>query len=223
MSIPDLILSLPIWWLNGLLAVVYWLLAHLEEFAALLAGLILVLGVDPVLQARAGERPRRHGRGEVRTTRPNSQLFTLLTLAAWLGVSLVSQFPLPLIGTLLWWLGLLAVIAVPEERLNQLWWVRAGILTYAGLVCLWRIGLGMMGAASPADWAAMMGGRAQAQVILSSTRGNLASLGMLFVFAIYPLGYAGLLFNRFLRNPKPLYNLGLEAGEVIRRLRTRES
>jgi hypothetical protein len=36
------------------------------------------------------------------------------------------------------------------------------------------------------------------------------------------LGYIGLLLNRFLRNPKPLYNLGLETSDVLQRLRTRE-
>ena len=32
---------------------------------------------------------------------------------------------------------------------------------------------------------------------------------------------AAMLFNRFIRNPKPLYNIWQEAGDVISRLRTR--
>ena len=58
-------------------------------------------------------------------------------------------------------------------------------------------------------------------MVLSHTRGNVALIGMLFVFVLYPLGYAGLLLNRFFRNPKPLYNTFREAGEVIQRIRTR--
>jgi hypothetical protein len=46
-------------------------------------------------------------------------------------------------------------------------------------------------------------------------------IGMLFVLVLYPVGYAAMLMNRFIRNPKPLYNLWSEAGEVLKRLRTR--
>ena len=67
----------------------------------------------------------------------------------------------------------------------------------------------------------IVGSSAAAQVALDSTRSNVATLGMVFVFVLYPLGYAGLLLNRFFRNPKPLYNTWMEAGDVIRRLRTR--
>jgi hypothetical protein len=58
-------------------------------------------------------------------------------------------------------------------------------------------------------------------VALASTRSNVALIGMLFVFVLYPVGFAAMLLNRFIRNPKPLYNLWLEAGDVLRRLRTR--
>ena len=157
-----------------------------------------------------------------RPLRPNAQYFTLATLLAWLLVSISSRFPVPLIGACLWWLGLLGILAVPEERFNQLWWAKTGILTYAGLVLALRFGLGMLSNVSPADWAAVVGSQLDAQAALSSTRGNIATIGMLFTFVLYPLGYAGLLLNRFLRNPKPLYNLGSEAGAVLQRLRIRQ-
>jgi hypothetical protein len=200
----------------------YWTFAHLSEIAALLAGALILLGIDPVVQSRASQRPRRQDRGEAHTAPPNAQYLTLGVILAWLAVSLTSRFPVPLIGACLWWVGLLAILAVPEERFNQLWWAKTGLLVYAGLVLLLRYGLGMLNQVSPADWAAVVGSRLDAQAALTSTRGSLATLGMLFVFVIYPLGYAGMLLNRCLRNPKPLYNLGLEAGEVLRRLRTRQ-
>lgn len=218
----DFTLALPVWWLNGLLAVAYWLLEHLAEFAALLAGAAIALGVDPALQRQASDRPRRHGRGAVATASPNARYFTIFTLLVWLAVSLTSRFPIPLAGALLWWLGLLAALASPEERFNQLWWAKSGILAYAALVLALRLGLLSLAQVSPADWAGLVGSRAGAQLALESARGNVAAIGMLFVFVIYPLGYAGLLWNRILRNPKPLYNLGMGAGDVLRRLRTRE-
>jgi hypothetical protein len=222
MSMADVLLSLPVWWVNGLLAVLYWSLEHLAELAALIAGVAILLGIDPVVQQRASQRPRRNERGEVLTSRLNAQYLTLASLLAWTLVSLTSRFPVPLIGACLWWVGLLAILAVPEERFNQLWWAKTGILVYAGLVLLLRFGLVVLNQVSPADWAAVVGSRLDAQTALTSTRGNIAAIGMLFVFVIYPLGYIGLLLNRFLRNPKPLYNLGLEAGDVLQRLRTRK-
>jgi hypothetical protein len=222
MNITETILAIPVWWINGLLAMLYWSLARLPELAAALAGAAILLGIDPVVQQRATERPRRQGRGEAQTGRPNAQYFTLATLAMWLAVSFTSRFPVPLIGACLWWLGLLAILAVPEERFNQLWWAKTGLAVYALLVLLLRYGLIVLNQVSPADWAMVVGSRLDAQLVLSSTRGNLAMIGMLFVFVLYPLGYAGLLFNRLLRNPKPLYAIGLEAGDVIRRLRTRQ-
>jgi hypothetical protein len=46
-------------------------------------------------------------------------------------------------------------------------------------------------------------------------------IGMLFVLVLYPVGFTGMLMNRFIRNPKPLFNVWREAGDVIRRVRTR--
>jgi hypothetical protein len=222
MSLSELLLAIPVWWVNGLLAMLYWSISHMAEFIALLAGAAILVGIDPVVQHRASERPRRHERGGVQTTMPNAQYFTLATLLTWVLVSLSSRFPVPLIGACLWWIGLLGILAVPEERYNQLWWAKTGILVYAGMVLALRFGLVVLNQVSPADWAAIVGSRADAQVVLSSTRGNIATIGMLFVFVLYPLGYSGLLLNRFLRNPKPLFNIGLEAGDVIQRLRTRQ-
>lgn len=221
MSIIETLLAIPVWWLNGVLAMIYWAIGHTAEILAILAGAVILFGVDPIVQRRASERPRRHERGGVQTSAPNAQCFTTVTLLLWVIVSLVSQFPVPLIGACLWWIGLLGILSVSEERFNQLWWAKTGILIYTGMVLILRFGLTVLNQVSPADWAAVIGSRADAQVVLTNTRGNIATIGMLFVFVLYPLGYAGLLLNRFLRNPKPLYNIGLEAGEVIQRLRTR--
>jgi hypothetical protein len=223
MSITETLLAIPVWWINGVLAMLYWSIGHLAEIISILAGIAILLGIDPLVQKRASERPRRHNRGGVQTASLNAQYFTLATILAWILVSLSSRFPVPLIGACLWWIGLLGILAVPEERFNQLWWAKTGVLIYSGMVLMLRFGLIVLNQVSPADWAAVVGSRADAQVVLTSTRGNIATIGMLFVFVIYPLGYTGLLLNRFLRNPKPLYNIGLEAGEVIQRLRTRQT
>lgn len=222
MSFSELLLAVPVWWINGILAVLYALASHLEEFAVLLAGMIILLSYDPQVQRRASSRPRRYGRGELQTSPPVAQYFTLGTLLAWIPVSLTSRFPVPLLGVLLWWVGLAGILVLPEERYNQLWWAKTGILVYAGIVLALRFSLEMLAQASPADWAGVVGDRLGAEMALVSTRSSLATVGMLFVFVLYPVGYCGLLLNRFLRNPKSVFTIGREAGDVIRRLRTRQ-
>lgn len=214
-------LSLPIWLLNGALYIFYWLAGHLAEIISILMGLLISFGIDPHLQARASDRPRRYERGNAHTAAPAGMYFTLSVLLIWVIVSLLSKHPIPAIGAAMWSVGLLGILAVPEERFNQLWWVKTGILVYAALTLLLRFGLQSLQATTAADWAAVIGSSADAQIILERTRSNVAMVGMLFVLALYPVGYAAMLLNRFIRNPKPLYNIWLEAGDVLRRLRTR--
>ncbi len=221
MTLGDLLLALPMWFLNGLLVTIYWLVAHLAEVVSLLSGLVIAFGIDPVIQARASERPRRYERGGVQTSSQAATYFTLAVLSVWMIASIFSRFPIPLIGAALWIIGLIAILAVSEERFNLLWWVKTGILTYAILSFLLRFGLQALEITSPAAWASVVGSSADAQVVLEQTRGNVAMIGMLFVFVLYPVGFSAMLFNRFLRNPKPLYNFRMEAGDVLRRLRTR--
>ncbi|MBA4363869.1 MAG: hypothetical protein C0411_24515, partial [Pseudomonas sp.] len=160
--------------------------------------------------------------GEVQTSAPTAQYYTLFVMLVWLAVAGISQFPVPVIGAGMWWVGLVAIIAVSEERFNQLWWVKTGVLLYAVLVVLLRLGLLALQMTSPAAWSSVMGGSAEAQIALASTRNSVGMIGMLIIFVMYPVGYAGMLFNRYLRNPKPLYNMFTEAGDVIRNLRTRQ-
>jgi len=221
MDWTQVVLAAPVWWLNGLLFVLYWITGHIFEVISILVAAVILFGIDPFLQERASDRPRRYGRGEVHTAPPIAQYMTLGTLAVWMIVSLTSEFPVPLIGMMLWMIGLAGILVVSEERFNQQWWAKIGILAYAGLVTLLRFGLVALRSASPADWAAVVGTSEDAQMVLANTRGNVAMIGIMFTFILYPLGYGGLLLNRFFRNPKPLYNILQESGDVLRRLRTR--
>ena len=209
------------WLINGTLFLFYWLAGHIAEASSLVCGLVIAFGLDPYLQARATERPRRYERGGVLTAVPAATYFTLGVLAVWVTVSITSRYPVPLIGAAMWLVGLLAILALPEERFNQQWWVKTGILVYAALVLLLHFGLQTLQGTNPSDWAGIIGSSADAQTVLANTRSNVAMIGMLFVLVLYPLGFVAMLFNRFIRNPKPLYNIWLEAGDVIRRLRTR--
>ncbi len=216
------LLAFPIWLINGLLVTLYWLVGHLADLISLLVVLLIGLGIAPVLQRRAVVRPRRYGRGEAVTGRPTATLYTLAAGAVWLIASLMSKPPIPVIGMFMWLTALAAVLLVSEERMNVLWWANTGMGVYAMAALLFRGGMALLGSVSPAAWAATVGSAQDAQIILETTRANIATIGMVAVFVLYPLGYAAMLFNRFLRNPKPLYNTFMEAGEVLARMRSRE-
>jgi hypothetical protein len=63
MSITETLLAIPVWWINGVLAMLYWSIGHLAEIISILGGVTILLGIDPLVQKRASERPRRHNRG----------------------------------------------------------------------------------------------------------------------------------------------------------------
>src|SRR5690242_2689497 len=98
MTFGDFLLNIPMWFLNGLLITVYWLADHLPEVVSLLSGFVIAVGIDPVIQARASERPRRYERGGVQTSSQAATYFTLAVLSVWLIASIFSRFPIPLIG-----------------------------------------------------------------------------------------------------------------------------
>jgi hypothetical protein len=71
-------------------------------------------------------------------------------------------------------------------------------LVYIRLVLLSSNDLVVENEVSPVDRAAIVGSQLDSQDVLITTCGNIAVIGMLCVFVIYPLGYFRLLFNRFL-------------------------
>ena len=214
--------SLPLWFVNGSLFVLYWIAGNLFTVFSLMLALFIAFGIDPHIQSRAVDRPRRYGRGIVSTGAPSATYLTLVTALTWTVVSITSKFPIPLIGAVLWTLALTAILFVTEERFNILWWAKVGIIVYAVLVVGLQAGLYALQMTDPVAWASMLGSSGDAQDVIANTRGNIATIGVLFEFAIYPLSYAGLLFNRVLRNPKPLFSAWTEFGDVIRRIRTRQ-
>jgi hypothetical protein len=217
----DFLLSLPLWLLNGFLAIVYWLAGHVAELLSIVFGLVIAFFFDPPIQRRATEPSRRYERGTVQAAVPIATYFTLIVLGLWLVVSAISKYPIPAIGAAMWFVGMISILAVSEERVNQLWWVKTGILVYVVLVLLLRFGLQALDATSPADWASVIGSSTDAQAVINQTHSNVAMIGMLFVLVLYPIGFAAMLLNRFIRNPKPLFNIWREAGDVIKRVRTR--
>ena len=218
----EVLTSLPIWFVNGALYVLYWIADNLFTVYSFGVALFIAFGIDPHIQSRAVDRPRRNGRGFVSTGAPSATYLTLATALIWTGVSATSEFPVPLIGAVLWSMAFLAILFVTEERYNVLWWAKSGIILYAAIVVGLRAGLLALQMTDPIAWANMLGSSGDAQDIIASTRGNIAIIGILFEFAIYPLSYAGLLFNRVFRNPKPFFSAWTEFGDVIRRIRTRQ-
>lgn len=221
MDLGQSITALPIFLVNGFLATVYWFAANFTDAISILVAAMILFWIDPYIQNRATARARRYGRGAAHAGAPTSQYLTLFTILTWVLISQFSSQPIPFIGMCLWLIGLIGILAVSEQRFNQLWWAKIGIITYAAIVVILRIWIGAIGLANPADWASIAGSSADAQVMIQNTRSNVVTISILFEWFIFPLGYTGLLLNKALRNPKPLFNVFTEPGEVLRRLRVR--
>ena len=108
------LLSLPMWFLNGCLSLLYWLAGHIPEMLSLLFGLVIAFLFDPPIQKRATGHPRRYERGTVQTAAPTATYFTLVVLGLWLIVSSISKYPIPAIGAAMWFVGLISILAGSE-------------------------------------------------------------------------------------------------------------
>ena len=83
----QLLTSLPLWFINGTLYVLYWIAGNLLSAYSFGIALFIAFGIDPHIQSRAVDRPRRYGRGVVSTGAPPATYLTLVTAIIWMGVS----------------------------------------------------------------------------------------------------------------------------------------
>ena len=151
---------------------------------------------------------------------PAASDFTLVVLGLWLVDLLDLHNPASILGAVMWLVGLLSILAVPEERFTSCGgsrpdsWSTGSWYCSCGLVCRAR-------GHQPRRSGYCHRQRRGCPGYDQTDPQNVAMIGMLFVLVLYPVGFAAMLMNRFIRNPKPLFNIWREAGDVIRRVRTR--
>ena len=219
-----LVTDLPVYLVNGVLVIFYWLAAHSAALVSLACALVIALLPDAEIQARAGFRPGRNGDSRSNGTTPRTaQVMTGTVLAAWLIAQWDMGAPVPWIGAVMWVSGLAAVLTLSSQRFNLLWYVKSGIAIYALAVMGSRIYLGYTTHLTPEQWAALIGSSESAAEVIASTRGNVTTILLWALWLVVPLGYFSMLVQQAFINPMSIVNPLAGSQELLRALRVRGS
>ena len=204
---------------NGLLAVFYCLWSNGPALLSLLGAAGVLLVYDRQERRVVGDRVRRYGRGERIQASRRSHGLTLVTAASWTVAALLSAPPIPLIGASMWVAFLVALRYIPQERSQLLFRQKTMILGYA----LIALAMQALFSYSPdlSRLAAVMGSRGDAAALFSTLQDGLMPYAALVVWVMYPLGYFGMIAQRFAVNRGSLLKPGGTAEDYIRDLRTR--
>ena len=226
--------DLPVYFANGVLIIVYALAGSAPALTCMAATLGMVLLPDVEAQRRAAFQPNHaipgrfpsgaSRRGEAAFPQPRTaQGMTLLALLFWLAAQAGMGAPVPWIGAVMWLAGLLAILALPGQQFNLLWFVKAGIVLYA-LVAVTgsRIYLASTASLTAAEWAGLVGSSGDAAALVAGTRGSMTAVILWALWLIVPLGYFSMLAQQLFANPMSIANPFATAQGMLRRLRTRD-
>ena len=205
-------------WANGLLTLAYaaWDNAALIVSAA--CGLAILFTHDRAVQRMAGGRALRYGRGARVQASYRSHVETLITLLVWCAAALLSAPPIPLIGMAMWVGFLVALKLVPQERESLLFRQKSMIAVYGLLAIALRLALSYSPDVERMAFA--LRGRGEAGQLFDSIRDGLLPYVALVMWVMYPLGYFGMIAQRFAINRGSLLSSGTPE-DVVRALRHR--
>ncbi len=108
---------------------------------------------------------------------------------------------------------------MPQEQEPLLFRQKIMIALYALMVIAFR--LAMSYAPDPDQLLRMMGGEGDAAAVFATVRGSLLPYAMLILWVMYPLGYFGLIGQRFLINRGSSFKARRNIADTLGDLRTR--
>jgi hypothetical protein len=206
-------------WANGWLAAAYWLIDNAALLIAIACAIWIMRRHDRYVQHVTGERALRYARGSRVIASHRSVYETLVTLSLWACAALMSVSPIPAIGAVMWLTFIAALHLIPQERDNVLFRQKVMIAIYALMVMAFR--LAMSYSPDPDQLLRMMGGEGDAAAVFATVRGSLMPYAMLILWVMYPLGYFGVIAQRFIVNRGSLFKARRDVADVIGDLRTR--
>ena len=207
--------------INGALRVTYFALDHLALLISLLAALILAGLYDRWLARLANTRPDRAGRPAPRRSTRQPYLRTLITLALWLIAASLYPAPVPELGAAMWITAVVVVLLVPVDRQRVLARFKDILLGYAFalLVFLWYTST--LAAASPREWAAIIGGVGEAQQTLAQNQSLVMTIGTIGLTWSGPFAAATYAFRTLTSHLDSLANARQTATQIVREIMTR--
>ncbi len=204
---------------NGILAVWYFLWSQGPLLLSLGCAVVIAVLYDRRTRHQAGERLRRYRRGQQVHASYRPYWETGGAVLLWSAASYLSAPPIPLIGGLMWLAFVICLRFIPQERENLLFRQKVMIAGY-GLIAL---AMRWMLSYSPdlSHLAAMLGSQGDAVGLFDTIRDGLTPYAALVVWVMYPLGYFGMIVQRFAINRGSLLKPGGTPEDYMRDLRTR--
>jgi hypothetical protein len=186
-----------IYWLNGLLAALYWLVDHWPAGASLACALAIARWIErphvtPTLAApgRYGRAPRVPRRQRWAALQPH--LGTLGLAAAWTLVALTTPAPVPVIGLAMWLAALLAPLSLPFAQRPVVHRLRWFIGAYTALVAAFRLlARHPLSPAQAAAWSNQLRSVGAGEALDQALRSQFLPYLALVIWGVLPLTYFG--------------------------------
>lgn len=212
------------YWVNGLLAGLYWLADHWAAWLSLAIAVFSAVTIDGRDLAQAQANPTRYGRARNTPLRPRDVIVhpaTLLIGLLWLVAAWITPSPVPTIG-LAMWAGSLTPLWLPLGKRRALHKLRWWIGTYALLVLgFWALARFPLSPAQASAWSERLQAVGAGEALEFAIRAQFIPYVALIIWGVYPLTYFGYLAQQlsihrtFLRDPR------LSLVDRSRQLRTR--
>jgi hypothetical protein len=209
--------------INGGLWCVYLIIDHVTLLIGLACAVIIASVFDRWVAQLAVTTPARQGRNAPRRVNRRPYLRTLITFLIWLVAVSLYPAPVPQLGAAMWVATVVVVLLLPTERAPVLGTCKNIILTYACALLgfLWYVNTSA--AASPREWAAIIGGVGEAQNTLAQNQSVVLTIGTIGLTWSGPLAIALYVFKRLTAHLESLANPWQSAAEILRDIRTRPS
>jgi len=221
----DLLVTIGIIFLNGILAIIYWAGNSVPTFLSLGAAALFLFVFDPIVQTEAAVTPTRYGRTpDLKAEMPRiMQGMTVATTLSWLMGAMLFPNPVPWIGAAMWIAGIIAILTMPDRRVGLMWNTKGLILAYGLVLVGFRLLGQQMAGASPQEWAGALGSTGEAQTIIAQNRSLIQTVGVYAVWYGVPFVYFSFLVQTFLANPLSVVSPFGSAADLVRSIRTRDS
>ncbi len=199
--------TLALYWLNGLLALLYGYLDHWAAYTALGLAALAALLVDYPQARVAGYQPLRYGRGRTPTVARSWPVFPLGLGLLWTLGAVLTPPPFPYIGLAMWLVAIVLPLVIPLEQRDSSYKLRWALGGYAAALLAARLLYGSLNLADIARWTAHLQTLDSQAALAWAARTTLANAAYYALAYGVPVGYGlyayGLLatHRRTWRNP----------------------
>jgi hypothetical protein len=212
-----------IYLINGALRLLYTIGDHAPQVIGLLCALAVIGVLDRWVAALVTAVPARGDQTPLRRAHTRPYVITAITFVVWLIAIGLWPPPVPALGAAMWVATVIAVLLLPVERTPVLARSKSLIFSYAVVLIVGRWFLTQTAAASPREWAALIGGVGEAQDVLAQNRSVITTLITLGVMLWGPTATLLYLGQRVQLHLGSLVNPWQTAADIVREIQTRRS